>query len=218
MDKNKRDNINKPRLFCFGDSFVDWPVPTVHWTNYLEHHFEVIKFGKYGADNSSIIFQLGNLPEYKPNDRIVIVFTDPGRLPRRYYGSRKKQYEETPYLIPEYFNDVEFTKKLHALRYEEGNRWGRGERNNEVLFIKKLKILLNLYSPILFTWSSLFHQSTYDFVELIQVTSNYEEGVGDEKDFHPGPKGCYSIYKNLHGLLQLKDKPVDFIPYSKEAI
>lgn len=218
MDKNKRDNIDKPRLFCFGDSFVDWPVPSIHWTTYLSNHFQVIKLGKYGADNYSIIFQIGNLPKYEPGDRIVVVFTDPGRLPRRFYGPRRKNYEATPYLIPEYYQDIEFSRKLHNLRFEEGNRWVSGERNNEVMFIKKLKEWLSLYQPVFFTWSSLFHQSTVNSVELIQVTSNFDEGVGDEKDFHPGPNGCYSIYRSLHKLLGVNDKLVEFIPHDKQII
>ena len=55
-----------------------------------------------------------------------------------------------------------------------------------------------------------FHKSTSDFVSLIQVTSNWEEGVGEKEDFHPGPNGCYTIYKKLHELLKVYEPIVDF--------
>jgi hypothetical protein len=80
------------RLFCFGDSFIDWYVPKYHWTYYLSKHYEVIKHGKAGADNHSILFQMGRLPEFIEGDRIIIVFTEPGRLPRRYYGKRREVF------------------------------------------------------------------------------------------------------------------------------
>lgn len=208
----------KNRLFCLGDSFVDWPVPTNHWTTYLKAHFEVTKFGKFGADNYSIISQVGLLPSFNEGDRLIIVFSDPGRLPRRYYGERKLPYVNNPYMEPSYYEDEEFSKKLHLLRHDEGERWINGSRDVEIKFFKKLKHLLSSYNPIFFTWNSHFYKSTSDFVELIQVSSNADEGVGDKKDFHPGPLGCYSIYIKLHKLLNVNSPTVDFIPHIKKSI
>ena len=102
----------KSRLFCFGDSFVDWPIPTYHWTSYLSNHYDVYKFGVRGADNVSILFQLGNLPEYKKGDRIIMVFTEPGRLPRRFYGDRKERFMKTPYMSPNFYKNREFLSKI----------------------------------------------------------------------------------------------------------
>lgn len=206
----------KPRLFCFGDSFVDWHIPKYHWTYYLSKHYEVYKHGKLGADNYSIIFQLGNLDEYREGDRIVIVFTDPGRLPRRYYGERHVTFLGNPYKAPNFFKDKHLAKKLDDLRLIEGNNWINGVRENDIKFIKNLQKWLNLYNPVFITWSEQFHNSTSDFVSLIKVTSNWEERVGEEIDFHPGPKGCYDMYKKIHELLKIKEPIVDFEVEIKE--
>jgi hypothetical protein len=208
----------KPRLFCFGDSFVDWNVPTYHWTYYLSKHYDVHKFGKFGADNYSILFQLGNLPEYKEGDRVIIVFTEPGRLPRRFYGERKEYFKTNPYTSPEFYKDSEFSKKLHMLKYDEGERWVNGERNIEIEFLKKLKMWMNEYTPIFVTWNEYFHKPVSDFVSLIRVSTNWEEGIAEEKDFHPGPIGCYDMYKILHTLLAVTDKVVDFKIEEKKII
>ena len=200
----------KSRLFCFGDSFVDWHIPKYHWTYYLSKHYEVHKFGKSGADNYSILFQLGNLPEYKEGDRVIIVFTEPGRLPRRFYGERKDKFKSTPYMTPEFYEDVDFGKKLHMLKYDEGERWINGERDIEIQFLKNLKIWMKDYNPIFVTWNEYFHKPISDLVSLIQVSSNWEEGVGDKRDFHPGPIGCHDMYKILHTLLNIKEPIVEF--------
>lgn len=208
----------KPRLFCFGDSFVDWSVPKHHWTYYLSKHYEVHKFGKFGADNYSILFQLGNLPEYKKGDRVIIVFTEPGRLPRRFYGERKDKFKSTPYMAPEFYEDVNFGKKLHMLKYDEGERWINGERDIEIQFLKNLKLWMDDYNPVFVTWSEYFHKPISDLVSLIQVSSNWDEGYGEERDFHPGPKGCHNMYKILHTLLNIKEPIVEFEIEPKQII
>lgn len=208
----------KPRLFIFGDSFVDWDVPKYHWTYYLTHHYDVQKYGKLGADNYSILFQLGNLPEYQDGDRIIIFFTEPGRLPRRFYGERREKYKDTPYIAPQFFKDVDFGTKLHGLKYDEGERWVDGTRNIEVSFLKNLKLWLSNYSPIYLTWSEYFHKPTSEFTTLIQVSSNYSEGYLDDRDFHPGPKGCYEVYKTCHKLLNINEDVFPFKEEEKELI
>lgn len=208
----------KSRLFCFGDSFVDWDIPKNHWTYYLSKHFDVIKFGKYGADNNSILFQLGLLPDYQVGDRIIVVFTEPGRLPRRYYGDRVEDYKSTKYMSPRYYQDNKFAEKLHILKYDESERWVNGERQNEINFLKQLKGWLDKYEPIFITWSEQFHKSTYDFVDLIIVSSNWDEGVGEKRDFHPGPNGCYEMYKRLHQLLRIDDEVVGYEDETKNII
>ena len=200
----------KSRLFIFGDSFVDWDIPKNHWTEYLTNHYEVYKYGKFGADNYSIIFQLGNLPLYENGDRIIIYFTEPGRLPRRFYGKRKKEFIDNIYMSPNFYEDISFSEKLHILKFEESERWVNGERNIEIQFLKNLKKWLSDYKPIFVTWSQQFHNSTNDFVHFIKVSSNFEEKISDERDFHPGPLGCYELYKIMYNLLEIKDEIKDF--------
>ena len=76
----------KPRLFICGDSFVDWDIPTYHWTDYLKEHYDVIILGERGSDNISIIFQLGDLPQYKDGDRIIMYWSDPSRIQKTLLG------------------------------------------------------------------------------------------------------------------------------------
>jgi hypothetical protein len=206
------------RLFCFGDSFVDWDIPKYHWTYYLSKHYEVIKHGKFGADNYSILFQLGRLPEFNEGDRIIVVFTEPGRLPRRFYGKRKEGFSLTKYMSPRYYEDKKFGEQLHELKGLEGLRWLDGERDDEVNFYRNLKGWLSKYQPIFLTWNESFYEKTNDFVSLIDVTTNYDEGVGETRDFHPGPQGCYEIYKKLHEDLYIREDIVPFQPHEKNVI
>lgn len=200
----------KHRLFCLGDSFIDWDIPKFHWTYYLSNHYDVHKLGKRGADNYSIIFQLGLLDEYKEGDRVIVVFTDPGRLPRRYYGERKELYINKPYKSPPFYKDSKFAEKLDYLRIIEGDNWVNGVRENDIKFLKNLQIWLDKYKPVYVTWSEQFYQSTSDFVTLIQVSSNADEKNGESLDFHPGPMGSYEMYKKIHNLLDVTDSIVDF--------
>lgn len=206
----------KPRLFCLGDSFVDWDIPKFHWTYYLSNHYDVHKLGKRGSDNYSIIFQLGLLGDYKDGDRVIVVFTHAGRLPHRYYGERKELYVNRPYKLPSYYKDSKFAEKLDYLRIIEGDNWVNGVRENDIKFLKNLQIWLGKYKPVYVTWSEQFYQSTSDFVTLIQVSSNADEKNGESIDFHPGPKGCYDVYKKIHELLKIKEPIVDFEVEIKE--
>jgi hypothetical protein len=182
----------KSRLFCFGDSFVDYDIPKYHWTYYLSQHYEFYKFGVRGSDNNSILFQLGDLPEFEDGDRVLIVFTEPGRIPTRFYANGN------------------LINKLACLKVDEHYRWLNGERDNEIKFFKKLQNLLKHYNPIFVTWNETFFKGTEDFVSLIQVSSNWQEGAGEKRDDHPGPKGCYDMYKKIHTLLGVDEPFVDF--------
>lgn len=190
----------KNRLFCFGDSFVDYDIPKYHWTYYMAQHYELIKLGVRGADNNSIIFQLGDLPEFKVGDRVLIIFTDPGRIPTRFYANGN------------------LINRLDLLKIDEYYRWMGGERNNEIKFFKKLQFFLNEYNPVFVTWNEYFHRCTSDFVSLIQVSTNWQEGTGEKRDDHPGPKGSYDMYKKLHTLLNVNEPFADFKIEDKDFI
>lgn len=206
----------KPTIYICGDSFVDWDLPDVHWLDYLSNHYDVIKLGKYGSDNHSIIYQTGNIPEYKKGDRIVIVFTAPGRFPRRYFGDREINHN-VKYLSWEWYKDKTFAKKLLELRVIETQNWINGVRDSEILFIKKLKNFYKDYNPIFVTWNEDFYEKTKDFVELIKVTSIADEG-GDINDWHPGWIGCWEFYKKLHELLQIREPLVGYIDKINKVI
>jgi hypothetical protein len=97
-------------------------------------------------------------------------------------------------------------------------RWLDGERDDEINFYRNLKGWLSKYQPIFLTWNESFYEKTNDFVSLINVTTNYDEGVGETRDFHPGPQGCYEIYKKLHEDLYIREDIVPFQPHEKNAI
>lgn len=205
--------MEKNRLFIVGDSFTDWDIPNHHWVDYLSEHYDVYNFGKRASDNYSILFQLGNLPEYVDGDRVVAVFTYPGRLPQRFYGERKITQAANPYRRPNFFKDTRFAHQLDNIGLIEGNDWANGKRINDINFLIKLKEWMYRYNPIYVTWSPYFAKSTSEFVTLIETTSNYDEGIGEEMDFHPGPMGCYEWYKKIHSLLEIKEPIVEFKPH-----
>jgi hypothetical protein len=200
-------------IYICGDSFVDWDLPEIHWTDYLSNHYNVIKLGKFGSDNHSIIYQTGLIPEYKNGDRLIIVFTAPGRFPRRYFGERDTN-QNNKYITWEWYKNKKFAEELMDLRIRETDSWLSGDRNEEVLFLKKLKKFYSEYDPLFVTWNDDFYKMTNDFVELIKVTSISDEG-GESIDWHPGWKGCYDFYTKLHSLLNIEE---GIVQYEKEKI
>jgi hypothetical protein len=198
----------KNNIYICGDSFVDWDLPEIHWTDYLSNHYNIIKLGKFGSDNNSILYQTGNIPNYVKGDRLVIVFTAPGRFPRRYFGERDINHN-LKYLNWEWYSDKSFAKKLLELRVKETESWYNGDRDAEIFFIKKLKYFYKKYEPIFVTWNDDFYEKTKEFVELIKVTSIADEG-GDPIDWHPGSKGCYDFYLKLHQFLNIDESVIEF--------
>lgn len=197
--------MNRKNLYICGDSFVDWDHPEVHWIDYLKNHYNVIKLGKFGSDNHSILYQIGNVPDYSEGDRLVVVFTAPGRFPRRYFGERKIN-KEIKYINWEWYENQQFAKELMNLRVRETESWLSGERESEILMLKKIKEFMSSYRPVFATWSEDFYKKTSDFVDLIKVTSIADEG-GDSNDWHPGWEGCYQFYLKIHSLLSI-DEPI----------
>jgi len=199
--------MRKSNLYICGDSFVDWDNPEVHWIDYLENHYNVIKLGRAGADNHSILYQIGRIPDYESGDRLVVVFTAPGRFPRRYFGERKTN-KDVKYIDWRWYENHKFAKELMDLRVRETESWLSGERDSEILTLKKMKKFMSSYLPIFVTWNDDFYQKTSDFVDIIKVTSISDEG-GDSNDWHPGWSGCYQFYLKIHSLLGLNEPPVE---------
>jgi len=106
------------RLFIFGDSFTKWDYPKYHWTWYLSNHYQIINYGRPGADNYSILFQLGDLEDYKEGDRIIIYFSDPGRIPKRFYEQRYIKFKEIK-------KENSF---VDTLKFQQSKNWDEDER------------------------------------------------------------------------------------------
>ena len=55
--------MTKPNLYFFGDSFVRWPKPDLHWTLRFENEYTVHRLGRNGANLEYTALQLGRLPK-----------------------------------------------------------------------------------------------------------------------------------------------------------
>ena len=199
----------KPRLFICGDSYVAWDIPAYHWTDYLKEHYDVIILKK-GIDNISIIFQLGNLPEYKEGDRLIIYWSDPSRVQHIYWGKLKPK-RKGKWFSYSHIIETDRIPTLKKMKVDRKFLWEKNGLGNEIKFIKKIKDLLFEYKPIYVTWNKDFYHRTKEFTDLIQnSTLDDEVGTGETKgDWHPGEKGCYDIYKILLNKLG-NETPVPF--------
>ena len=204
----------KPRLFCFGDSFVNWPEPLgKHWTNLLNEHFSVFNFGYSGSSNEEILFQFNNLPEYIAGDRIITVFTEPSRLPKWYWSDYydillKKQSGE---LVDEHsYVDSLIELREYKNSLLEKSTYGAFTNNsspspyNFFLFLKVFKQILTPWKPVFVTWSHSTVYTSVPFIKYIsreEYTTLFEELKGDYDDQHPGEDGNKKWAKILLTLL-----------------
>ena len=209
------------RLFITGDSWTKWYRPHHHWVRYLRNHYEVFNYGRAGLNNDEIIYTLHNLPPYKSGDRLIIFFTHCSRLPITYYGEMEESTDR-PVSYSD-FKDKKLYETLDKIKDQETERWISGDRSNEVNYIKYLKdTLYKQYDPIFLTWSEVMSKPLEGYIDYMEVSTNYEEGLviknSNEIDLHPGPRGCYDIYKHLHNKLSIKESLIDFQKEPKTII
>jgi hypothetical protein len=218
----------KPRLFVFGDSWsLDYfkePFLTSkevkrysnfyngdgHWTYHLKEFFDVHNYSIGAASIENIIYQMGNLPEYKQGDRIIIIFGSPGRF------SWIENNEDIRYTLGRK------NKMLHPLESQYIARieyWKTD--NNQKKFISKLNTFLKEYNPIISSWNEDFTFS-FNFVKYLNLnlTTIYDESFGDCNDRHLGVNGNYELFKYFAKELKLniKDYIFDVKPYKKQII
>lgn len=202
--------MKKPRLFICGDSWTDYEYPKIHqrWTYYLTNHYEVHLLGKSDMDNISIMYQIGEVPNYEEGDRIIVFFTSPSRIFRKYFITEThtkknwlqlKRYTEWENTLPDYFYDIKVIQHL---------LWENNMRNDEINFYRKLNELLKNYQPIFVTWSDSFYRKTNDFTHFIDVSLIKDET--NMNDNHPGILGNYEIYEMMMKLLDNKENLVEF--------
>lgn len=224
----------KPRLFVFGDSIATNYFSTSpevvkdtnlhlgskeiyeyvkehnfygHWLDLMEKDWEVQSFARGGVSNEEIIYQLGNLPEYQDEDRVIIVLTTPERYRWFYDGNIQNFVSGTPD-IDKIYQDEQQRKLLKLQFIERDATWRLGnERKNEMMFFDKLPHLLERYNPVLCSWSQpLVHKlnnwDIIDFDKDEKYTSIYKESEGTYKDWHMGVEGnkhLYEYFKNKLG-------------------
>lgn len=221
----------KPNLYCFGDSFVTWPFPEgKHWTDLFSNEYTVHKLGNNGSSNEHIIFQLGNLPKYKPGDRVVMVFTEPMRIPKwtwgKHYGEftatnpqnrgRKGKDSYSDYDTVKVLEEVMVRKEealveiitkgpevLHTVKVKAHEKDTPLEIIN---FIDNIDNLLADFKPVMVTWSEqmfLLLKSKITPICQGDWTSLTQEGIREE-DYHPGIEGCKHWHKVIGNLLHKK--------------
>lgn len=198
------------RLFICGDSFVDWDIPTNHWTDYLKKHYDVRILGERGSDNISIMFQLGNLPEYQKGDRLIMYWSEPSRIQKIFWGKYKPKVKGRWWDYSHLF-EKDRIPTLQKMKLDRNAGWEKNGLDNEIKFIKKIKDLLFEYEPLFVTWNTSFYNKAKSFTDLIKVsTLEQESGEGETiGDWHPGERGCYEIYKILLNKL-CDDSPLPF--------
>ena len=175
-----KNQINKKRLFVFGDSwafnyfstynkiypdvkphfgltqiqtYVKYYNNFGHWLDYIDPFFDVYSYGLGGISNEQIIWQLSNLPEYMDGDRIIIIFTG---VERYTWVHEKKRYT---FAAGSHYPDVildkkyrDFFKRQYVERYEY---WLDNPNNNfdfEKKFLNTFPSYFKKYNPICVTW------------------------------------------------------------------
>jgi hypothetical protein len=209
----------KPRLFVFGDSWaLDYfKEPFLnskevekyskyysqfgHWTNHMENFFEVQNFAEGASSIENTIYQLGNLPEYKKGDRIIIIFGSPGRF------SWISDNKDIRYTIGRR-GYPKILQEQYIKRYEY---WIR-TNNNQKKFIKKLESLLSQYNPIITSWNEDF-SSVFKFTYHLswpELTHIKHESNGECNDNHLGILGNYELFKYFMNKLKINTKGYDY--------
>jgi len=213
-------------LYCFGDSFVQWPEPkNAHWTDLFRDEYHVYRMGKNGANNDHIIFQLGNLPKYRDGDRVIIMLTEPARLPKWVWGKHAgvlksdmpvEAIKNDPALfeslkVTGVFNDLKVLKDklLHHQTIDViKNRKHEMDDPKEVLnFIDNIDNLIGEFKPVIVTWSFATHKLLVDKINYLPLeswTSLHQEDYKDrplKEDYHPGVEGCKMWHKFIKDLL-----------------
>lgn len=209
----------KPRLFVFGDSWaLDYfKEPFLnskdvekyskhysqfgHWTNHIENFFEVRNFSEGASSIENTIYQLGNLPEYKKGDRIIIIFGAPGRF------SWISDNKDIRYTI----GRKGYPKILQEQYIKRHEYWVR-TNNNQKKFIKKLEPWLSQYNPIITSWNEDF-SSLFEFTSHLswpELTHIKHESNGECNDKHLGISGNYELFKYFMNKLKIDTEGYDY--------
>lgn len=204
---------SKPRLFFFGDSFVQWHAPSPgHWTERFADKYRVHKLGASGVSNSGILHQFSNLPDYIEGDRLVVVLTSPYRLPVWMYTDDNMEWEDKVYrnsFIKEAIKEVRdyFSLKLYDILNFNPKTSNIITSENPFQVYDMLglmyKIFIN-YRPVFVTWSKdtykLFPIATY--IEPSSYSTVSDEKIQTEFiDHHPGIEGGKVWYSTINELL-----------------
>lgn len=235
--------LKKSRLFIFGDSWganlyrcPDWikanlnPLPPqgipYHLEDYLRYNYEVYNFAEGGAPNTEIIYQLSNLPNYEPGDRILIMWShfirhslwgkDGGVIN---YGDFNLPAEDNPK------SPLHAPKEIYASLHGRLNQLVLAEQTpleeielhkikDEFRFYTWITQMLSMWGPIAVTWEPTLAgilkipaiNYSAEFFKGEKVTIKDEYGL---EDGHLGGRGNYLLYRYILNLLDSTAEPMD---------
>lgn len=203
--------MTKPNLYFFGDSFVQWPKPDLHWTLRFRDEYEVHRLGRSGANLEYTALQLGRLPEYKEGDRVVMVLTEYLRNPKWVWGDHYmefcnhmrairtgKERTTTPYIesLLEVINlRDEWLEKTDTYSSE-----GVDNPKQILEFFENINNIIPKFKPVLVTWN-VYTKELIPSATLISP-GTYEPVADD--DYHPGVEGGKVWYSRVTELLEGK--------------
>lgn len=222
---------SKPRLFFFGDSFVQWHTPSPgHWTERFEEEFDIYRLGSSGASNEAIASQIGVLPKYKTGDRIVFILTEPSRLSKWVYGVQHPDWVKTREDIEKggwanlfnlsYRDEVEEDKLLHSLfkirvlkdrlirnEFKDHHHRYLDTPLQYYNLFKTYNVILANYKPVFLTWSEeLFNLNVLDGILHLIPRGSYSTVIEEdpnehELDHHPGKRGGEVWYSRVKDVM-----------------
>lgn len=177
-----------------------------HWIDHMEYFYEVYSYAIGGASNEQIIYQIGNLPEYKNGDRIIIIFAPPERF-TWICDNTIKTLTPNGYLYNNNFTDdfIKIIENQYVNRYDV---WMDAHQTNEQKFLSLLPTFLEKYKPILTSW----YKETSEKVKCIEYINRngwksiYEDTLGKCNDHHLGVGGNYELFKFFADKLNLDIK------------
>lgn len=211
--------IYKPRLFFFGDSFVQWHAPSPgHWTERFSDEYNVYRLGSSGASNDAIAGQFGVLPPYQKGDRIVAVLTEPSRLSKWIYCDYYMDYlDNRESLIDGKYDKKDFVSSLYEVRIRKDELTSSSRREHYHRYIDNPLQTFNLlgflysslekYKPVYVTWCQELIDIDVlgDLVTLISrstfSTVAEEDPSAPSHDYHPGIEGGKVWYGRVKHLL-----------------
>lgn len=243
--------LYNPRLFIAGDSWgvnfftspnwvknltgqSVWKNRPYHLVEYLNQHYQVHNFCRGAAGNAEIIFQLGQLPDFKRGDRLIVILSAFTRF--RLWNSKGEVLKFGDFssafsdsLDHPWYPSSTILEALEGRRHLFADALVHESSENlqskflqdfvydhwsELAFYSKLKNFFSIYSPIVCTWERLLAE----FCDLTFIGPDSEIYQGQPptikqeygfEDFHLGGTGNYLLYKYLISRLDSQISPTD---------
>lgn len=206
--------MTKPNLYFFGDSFVRWPKPDLHWTLRFEDEYKVHRLGRNGANLEYTALQLGRLPKYEKGDRVVFVLTEYLRNPKWIWGDHYLEFCNQMQAVrsgkerttTSYVQSLLEVINLRDEWLDKTDPYFTEITDNPkqiIEFFENVNNIIPQFKPVLVTWN---HYTK----ELIPSCTLIAPGTYEplaEDDYHPGEEGGLVWYNKVKELLDGK-KPL----------